>query len=31
MARLCQQVGVLAQLHHDGVMQQSVEQCRGDD
>jgi hypothetical protein len=38
MARLCQQVGVLAQpiagtldLHDDGVMQQSVEQCRGDD
>src|SRR5580692_6571274 len=38
MARLCQQVGVLAQpiagtldLHDDGVMQQSVEQCRGHD
>ena len=38
MARLCQQVGVLAQpiagtldLHDDGVVQQSVEQCRGYD
>ncbi len=38
MARLCQQVGVLAQaiagtldLHDDGVMQQSVEQWRGYD
>jgi hypothetical protein len=36
MARLCQQVGVLAQpiagtldLHDDGMVQQSVEQCRG--
>ena len=38
MARLCQQVGVLAQpvagaldLHDHGVVQQSVEQCRGHD
>jgi hypothetical protein len=38
MARLCQQVGVLAQpiagtldLHDDGVVQQSVKQCRGYD
>jgi hypothetical protein len=38
MARLCQQVGVLAQpiagtldLHDDGVVKQPVEQCRGYD
>jgi hypothetical protein len=38
MARLCQQVGMLAQpvagaldLHDDGVMQQSIEQGRGHD
>jgi hypothetical protein len=38
MARLCQQVGVLAQpvagtldLHDVGVVKQPVEQCRGDD
>ena len=38
MARLRQQVGVLAQpvagtldLHDDGMVQQSVEQCRGHD